>query len=360
MNEPATPCLVIDAAVVRRNLKRYADYVAQHGLGLRPHTKTHKSVKLARMQLDAGAVGLTVAKAGEAQVMAEAGDDLLMAYPAVDRPRCDALAELAKKVTVRVAIDSQAAAEALADAATRAGSTIGILVDIDVGGGRTGVQTPKDALALAQFVDQQAGLRLDGIMCYPGQVRGEPAAQTPALKQVDATLAETIDLWRQHGLAALIVSGGSTPTAMQSHLVTNLTEIRPGTYVYNDMKIVTGGYCTLDDCAARFACTVVSDAVPDQVVIDAGAKTLTYDSFGSGETLSHGYLVEYPEARVTKLSEEHGQVDMTKCDPRPRVGERVTVIPAHICPCVNLQDQVWWKENGELEALRIDARGKLS
>ena len=363
MNEPATPCLVIDAAVVRRNLKRYADYVGQHGLGLRPHTKTHKSVRLARMQLEAGAVGLTVAKAGEAQVMAEAGDDLLMAYPAVDRPRCQALAELAKTITIRVAIDSQAAAAALADAATGAGSTIGILVDIDVGGGRTGVQTPNDALALAQVVDQQAGLRLDGIMCYPGQVRGAPAEQTPALQQVDAILAETIELWREHGLAAGIVSGGSTPTAMQSHRVTNLTEIRPGTYVYNDMKIVTGGYCTLDDCAARFACTVVSDAVPGQVVIDAGAKTLTYDSYGSGDSgggLSHGYLVEYPQARVAKLSEEHGQVDVRRCDRRPRVGERVTVIPAHICPCVNLQDQVWWKENGELEALRIDARGKLS
>jgi D-serine deaminase-like pyridoxal phosphate-dependent protein len=158
------------------------------------------------------------------------------------------------------------------------------------------------------------------------------------------------------------VSGGSTPTAFTSHLVTSLTEMRPGTYVYNDMNTVHAGYCELDDCAARIVCTVVSDAVPGQVIIDAGGKTLTYDKCGPAPASGHGYIVEYPRAKITKLSEEHGQVDVSACDRAPRVGERVTVIPNHVCPCVNLQDAVWWVENGDgkAEPMPVDARGKLS
>src|SRR3954470_15954529 len=155
-----TPSIVIDAAVVRRNVERLADYARRHGLKLRPHTKTHKSVMLGRMQIEHGAVGLTVAKVGEAKVMTDAADDLLMAYPAVDPLRCGELAQLARGHTIRVGIDSRTAADALADAARSAGSTIGILVDLDVGLHRTGVQTPNDALALAQHISKQQGLRL--------------------------------------------------------------------------------------------------------------------------------------------------------------------------------------------------------
>ncbi len=337
-----------------------AEYVATHGLGLRPHTKTHKSQRLARMQLGAGAIGLTVAKLGEAQIMAEVGDDLLVAYPAVDPVRSAGVAKLARTVAVRVALDSHRAAEVLAGAAQVAGSTVGILVDVDVGMGRTGLQTPEQALALAQYVDAADGLRLDGIMCYPGHVWGDPDSQATALKGVSQKLAEVIALWRTNGLEAPIVSGGSTPTAMQSHLIPELTEIRPGTYVFNDMNEVHGGYATLDECAARIVCTVVSDAVPGQVVIDAGSKTLTSDRCLPALDSGYGYVVELPDARITALSEEHGQVDVTRCDSVPHVGDTVTVIPNHICPCVNLQDSAWWDDgDGVLEPLSIDARGKI-
>jgi D-serine deaminase-like pyridoxal phosphate-dependent protein len=336
-------------------------YGANHGIGIRPHTKTHKQRGISQQQIDAGAVGLTAAKLGEAEIMAEISNDILLAYPAVDPIRAAGVARLASSVTVRVAIDSMYAADAIARAAVTAGSTVGILVDVDIGMHRTGLQTPDEALSLAQHVDKENGLRLDGIMCYPGHVWASAELQGEMFEPISAKLAEVISLWAQHGLEAPIVSGGSTPTAYQSHLMPELTEIRPGTYVYNDMNIVHGGYCSLDDCAARIICTVVSDAVPDQIVIDAGSKTLTSDSCLKAPDSGFGHIVEYPDARISALSEEHGQVDTSKCMQRPRIGEQVSVIPNHICPCVNLQDAVWWVEPGEApKQISVDARGKIT
>ena len=361
MDTPATPALVIDSATVERNIKRLAVYADEQDLDVRPHTKTHKSRELAAAQLAAGALGLTVAKVGEAEVMSEVGSDLLVAYPAIDPARTERLAKLARHFTIRVAVDSVEAAEALAVAARRTSSTIGILVDIDVGQHRTGVQTSAASLKLAQFVDRVAGLRLDGIMCYPGQIWFPPAQQRPALEGVSDVLAEALDLWAKHGLEARAVSGGSTPTAYQSHLVPEYTEIRPGTYIFNDLNTARGGFCTLEDCAARIVATVVSTAVPGQFVLDAGTKTLTSDRCATAPESGHGLVCEYPDAKIVKLSEEHAQVDARDCQQAPKLGERVTVIPNHICPCINLQDSVWLREpDGRLEKLTIDARGKLS
>jgi D-serine deaminase-like pyridoxal phosphate-dependent protein len=356
-----TPALVIEPAAVKRNLKRLAAYGAEHHLGIRPHTKTHKSRMLARMQIEAGAVGLTMAKVGETEQMAAVFEDLLIAYPAVDIARTTRIAALAREKTLKVAIDTATALEALDRAARAAGSTIGILVDIDVGMHRTGVATAEESLKLAQQVDKAPGLRLDGIMCYPGHIGAPAAEQAALLAPVAALLQEAIDLWASHGLRAEIVSGGSTPTAYQSHLVAPYTEIRPGTYIFNDVNTVRGGFCEWQDCAARIVCTVVSDAVKNQFVIDAGTKTLTSDLCAPARDSGNGYVVEYPEARISRLSEEHGQVDVSQCERRPKVGDRVTVIPNHICPCVNLQDSLWWLEaDGSAHQIAVDARGMLS
>lgn len=361
MQELPTPALVIDGAKVRRNIERLAKYAAEHGIGVRPHTKTHKSRFVAGLQLSAGAIGLTIAKAGEAEELQSASDDLLMAYPAVDRFRCKRLAELARTRTVRVVVDSAFAVEALAAAATEASSTIGLLVELDVGMGRTGVTTPETGLKLAQQIDKTASVRLDGILCYPGQIWNRAAEQQAPLAAVSDKLQKTIDLWRGNGLEAKIVSGGSTPTAFRSHFVTQYTEIRPGTYVFNDMNTFRGGFCALDDCAAQIICTVVSTSMSDQVVLDGGTKTFTSDVCIPEPASGHGYMVEYPKARIARLSEEHGQVDMSQCEQRPRIGDRVSVIPNHICPCVNLQDAIWWREaGGSLQKITVDARGKLS
>jgi D-serine deaminase-like pyridoxal phosphate-dependent protein len=360
LNDLPTPALVIDATIVRRNLDRFAEYSRRHNLAIRPHTKTHKSRKLAAMQLESGCRGLTVAKVGEAEVMADVCDDLFLAYPALDSARTARIAKLAATKTVRVGIDSREAAQALGGAARSAGTKIGILVDFDVGLGRTGVQSPDATWRLAELVLQTDGLRLDGLMCYPGHIWNSSAEQVAPLREVAARLEVALGLWKQHGVEANIVSGGSTPTALQSHLVPQYTEIRPGTYIFNDLNTVRGGWASLDDCAARIVCTVISNAVPGQVVIDAGSKTLTSDRCVPAPDSGHGHLVEFPQAVVTKLSEEHGQVDVRNCDRPPQLGQRVTVIPNHICPCLNLQDAAWWLEDERLEPLPIDARGKLS
>jgi D-serine deaminase-like pyridoxal phosphate-dependent protein len=360
MNEPATPALIVDLPTVERNLRSMAEYAAAHRLALRPHSKTHKSLRLARLQMACGAVGLTVAKVGEADVMARAADDVLVAYPAVDVARCRALARLAAEHAISVALDSAQAIEAIGAAVSRAGSTVGILIELDAGFHRTGVQSPEASLALARRAAAAKGVRLDGLMIFPGHLSGIEG-QAEELARIGELLDRTIELWRRAGLEARIVSGGSTPTARRSHLLPSLTEIRPGTYIFNDMKTVAGGHVTVDDCAARVCCTVVSDAVPGAVVLDAGSKALSSELLHQSPDDAYGFVVEHPEGRVVRLSEEHGVVDVSRCGRRPKVGERVHVIPNHICTCVNLFDSMWLRHaDGDLEETPVDARGRLS
>jgi D-serine deaminase-like pyridoxal phosphate-dependent protein len=358
---PQTPALVIDESTVTRNLSRLASYAKQHRINIRPHTKTHKSLEMAHRQMAAGANGLTAAKVGEAEAMVRASDDILLAYPAVDASRCQRLATLAIDHTICVAVDSQFALQMLSAAANSAHTTIGILVDLDVGMHRTGVQSPKAALELAQAVAQTPSLRLDGLFYYPGHVWEPNGEQLKPLSTIAELLRETLSLWSHTGLSAPIVSGGSTPTAYQSHLISQTTEIRPGTYIYNDMNTVGGGYCALEDCAAKLICTVVSNAVPGKVVVDAGSKTLTSDRNITKPESGHGHVVEYPRAKITRLSEEHGELDIAACDCAPKIGERVHIIPNHICPCVNLQEAAWLRSaDGSLSRINIDTRGRLS
>ncbi len=361
LSDLPTPVLVIDATIVQRNIDRLASYASKHRLGVRPHTKTHKNREMAALQVAAGAIGLTMAKVGEVEELSDICDDLLIAYPTVDPSRVQRIAELARVHTLRVAIDTKYAADAIATAARSAGTTVGLLVEIDVGMGRVGVASPADALQLAQYVDSLKGVRLDGLTCYPGHIWDAADQQAKALGMVSVKLQETLDLWNRSGLQAGIVSGGSTPTAYQSHLVPQYTEIRPGTYIFNDLNEWRGGYASFDDCAARIIATVVSDAVPNQIVIDGGTKTFTSDLCHPAKDSGHGYIVEYPNAKITRLSEEHGQVDVSASEQRPKVGERVSVIPNHICPCVNLQDRIWLLESdGNVRPLCVDGRGKLS
>lgn len=361
-SEMPTPALLIDLPTVEHNVRKIAEYARSHGLDLRPHIKTHKSLPIARLQAQAGAKGLTVAKVGEAEVMSEVSDDLLVAYPLVDHARVQRIASLSERQTVRVAVDSTTACDAIAQATSRYGSTVGILVDVDVGFHRTGVQDAESALRIAEHVERADGLRLDGVMCFPGHLNSPPDQQGQELSKIDRKLGEVIDLWREHGLEARIVSGGSTPTARQSHLVSALTEIRPGTYVYNDWNSVAGGHCGVGDCAASVLCTAVSNAVPGKVVVDAGSKALTSDrNVHLGEAGGYGHVVGYPRARVVRLSEEHGEIDVTRCEDRPAIGDHLRIIPNHICPAVNLQEHFWLgHDDGSYERTSVDARGLLS
>jgi D-serine deaminase-like pyridoxal phosphate-dependent protein len=161
-------------------------------------------------------------------------------------------------------------------------------------------------------------------------------------------------------LSVSIISGGSTPTAFNSHLFEVVTEIRPGTYVFNDANTLLGGHCTLADCAARVVTTVVSNAVADQVVVDAGSKTMARDACLPQPSAGFGFVLEYPQARVRSINEEHGVLDVSDCSRRPRIGERISIIPNHICPAVNLSDMMWLRTtDGNLKHLPVDARGRV-
>jgi len=355
-----TPCLLIDSAVVERNIQRLADYCQTHGLALRPHAKTHKSLKIAQLQLAAGSRGLTAAKPGEALVMARLDAPLLIAYPPITTSCAAAIREVAERGDLLVALDSAEAVARLEAAAPPRGRRVGALVDVDIGLHRTGVAAPEHCVALAQRIAASPRLRFDGLFCYPGHIWAPVAEQGPPLAAADELVAAHRQALRDAGLEPAIVSGGSTPTAYQTHMMPSVTEIRPGTYVFNDRNTVAGGFCTLADCAVRILATVVSDAVAGQVVVDAGSKTLSSDRCIPAPTSGHGLVVEYPQATITHLSEEHGQVDVSRCQRRPAVGELLTIIPNHVCPTINLADSAWWLAAGdEPETIPIDARGMV-
>ncbi len=359
--ELPTPALTIDLDILERNLQRMADYCRRHGLGLRPHTKTHKVPEVGRMQIEHGAVGLTVAKVGEAEVMAAAGlDDILIAYPIWGDEKLRRIASLARERTVLLSLDNEATAEGLSRAASAAGATVGVLVEFDVGMRRCGVQPGPAAFELARKIEKMPGLKFRGLMTFPGNVWGTEADRENAAKQVAGLVEQTLEPFRKAGIEVEIVSGGSTPSASLTHKIPGITEIRPGTYVYNDLNTYYQGACKLEDCAARVVATVVSTAVPGRAMIDAGSKTLSSDALGSGPHTGHGYVVEAPDAALIKLNEEHGHLDITNSTRKFHVGEVVTVIPNHVCTCVNMHDEVFVVRKGEVEgSWKVAARGKV-
>jgi D-serine deaminase-like pyridoxal phosphate-dependent protein len=362
IDELETPAVVVDLDVMTANLQRMAGYARRSNLNLRPHTKTHKIPKIAQMQIESGCHGITVAKSGEAEVMATAGlDNILVAYPVFGQAKTTRLAQLALGKRIIVAIDSIVTAQALSAAACNAGSTIDLLVEIDAGMRRCGVASPEEAETLAAAIEKLPGVRFAGITFYPGHIWEPPSEQGPALQQISAKLNAVLDLLSRRGLACEIVSGGSTPSAYNSHLIGGLTEIRPGTYVLNDRNTVGVGACTLDDCALRVLVTVVSNAVHGRAVIDGGSKTFSGDRWHAGDRTGFGYVVEEPDIAFEAMSEEHGHLDVSKSARIPRVGERLSVVPNHVCACINMHDRIWYHRNGVVEgAWQVAARGKVA
>jgi D-serine deaminase-like pyridoxal phosphate-dependent protein len=356
-----TPALVVDLEVMERNLRRVADYTRQHGLRLRPHTKTHKSTRIGSLQLKLGAVGLTVAKVSEGEVMLGADPpDLLVAYPIIGRPKLKRLTALARKTRVTVALDSPAAAMQLSEAAGAAQVEIGVLAEADVGLGRVGVSPGEPLLRLAQYIEKLPHLRLEGITFYPGQIKDLEATGMRALTQVGELLRSILADFRAAGVEVKIVSGGSTPTLFHSHELDGLTEIRPGTYVFNDINTVRSGGCSLEDCAASILATVVSTARPGQMIVDGGSKTFSSDRLANPAEVTFGYVVEAPAARFHKMNEEHGYVDITRAEREFSIGDRVHIIPNHICVAVNLHEQVYGIRGDHVEEVwKVEGRGKL-
>lgn len=334
-----TPAPVVDLDRLDRNIDRVADYARSHGLALRPHVKTHKSPRVAAAQVAAGAAGLTCATPREAEVMQAASGDLLVAYPPVDPARAARIARLeADRVTV--ALDSAEAIDAMSRAAADAGRTVRIYVELDLGMRRVGVPTATEAVALARRVTDARSLEYAGIAFYPGHVRQDVEEQDAAVRIVAEELSAAVAELAAEGLTPATVSGGSTPTLWRSHEMGPVTEIRPGTYVYNDRTTATIGACDWEDCALTVLATVVSTAVPRQAVIDAGVKSLGREPIRGAAGEGFGALLEHPEVLVRGLSEEHGILDLSRTSWQPRVGDRVRVVPNHVCVVVHLFDEI--------------------
>lgn len=361
IEELETPAIVVDLDVLERNISSLADYCSRSGLNLRPHTKTHKIPEIARMQVAAGARGITVAKVGEAEVMAAAGmDDILVHYPVLGKEKLESLATLARDRKIVIAIDSIVTAEAISSAAAAVGSRIHLLVEFDSGMRRCGVGTPEEAETLAKAISRLPGVNFAGITTFPGHIWAAPDQQAGPLAEVSAMISEIKSRLQRSGLPCEIVSAGSTPTARNSHLVEGLTETRPGTYVFNDRNTAGMGACTWDDCALHVLVTVVSTAVKGRAIVDGGSKTFSGDRCLSGDKTGFGRVVEHPEVDFTAMSEEHGHMDLGASDYSAKVGDRLTIIPNHVCPCVNMHDTIHYHRNGQVEgSWAVAARGKV-
>jgi D-serine deaminase-like pyridoxal phosphate-dependent protein len=371
---PATPAVLVDEARLDQNLRAMAGRAAGRGLSLRPHAKTHKSVEIARRQLGHGAAGISVATLGEAETFADAGlAEVFVAYPLwVDLDRVPRLRALAGRIQLMAGVDSLASLHQLAKA-VRGHAELRVLIEVDCGLRRSGV-APADAGRIAGAA-ARAGLAVEGVFTFPGHSYA-PGMPAQAAADEAAALAAAAASLAAAGLPCPVRSGGSTPSASETIRASHtssasqtsggadgqgsgaVTELRPGVYAFNDAQQVILGSCTLDEVALSVLATVVSTPAPDRFVLDAGAKVLGYDR--PAWTPGHGLLPAFPDATVTGLWEHHA-VAATGSGPRPAVGDRVVVIPNHVCTTVNLVSDLHVVQDGQVTGRwPVDARGRNS
>jgi D-serine deaminase-like pyridoxal phosphate-dependent protein len=357
-----TPDVVLDLDTVRANIARIAALARETGVTVRPHTKTHKLPQIARIQLEAGAAGVQVAKLGEAEVMAGAGiEDILVGYPLVGKRKLDRLADLAGRVSVSVTVDSEVVALGISRMAAARGLTIPVLLELDSGMHRLGVPPGPDAVELAERVAALDGIELIGVFTHEGHVYTQAvdaAEQERMTLEACAAAVETAEQIRSRGIGADVVSVGSAATFRHAIRCPGVTEVRPGTYVFNDRSQLAQGSAGPADLAAFIVTTVVARPAPDRIVIDAGTKVLTSDrmlvpdpppTFGS----VHGH----DDWDVVRLSEEHGVVSVPG-DARVQIGDRLAVVPNHVCPTINLANYVTVAQGGRFaDRWPVAARG---
>jgi D-serine deaminase-like pyridoxal phosphate-dependent protein len=283
------------------------------------------------------------------EVFADAGvaDDVLLTFNVLGRQKTDRLMALSRRLRrLAVVLDNEVVARGLSEAAEHHRGEVPFLIECDTGFGRNGVQSPDAAFELARTAMKLPGLRFEGLMTFPN--RGPETA---------AFLARALELFGRAGIAVPVVSGGGTPAIFGAQELPMLTEHRAGTYIYNDVMVVASGTATWDDCAMRVRATVVSRPTDTRAVIDAGTKVLTSDQY---TVKGYGHLMEYPEATVTGLSEEHGVVDLSGCRERPAVGDVVSVVPNHCCVVSNMVDEVYGVRGGAVEVTwPVAARGTV-
>lgn len=353
-----TPALLVDLPRLRRNLAAMQALADAAGVALRPHTKTHKSPAIARMQVEAGARGITVAKVGEAEVMVEAGfDDIFIAYPLVGEVKYRRLLPLMERARIAVAADSLDGVRMLSDFFGPRGVRLPVLVEIDTGFRRTGVQTDEEALALARAVAEAPGLLFGGLMEFGGHAYGACSEEERRTigEAEGARLGGLAARLSDIGLPPPVVSTGSTPSMPFVGHVPGVTEVRPGVYVFGDLKQAELGTIRREECALTVLATVVSNPAPGRYILDSGTKALSSDHYSSW---TFGELKEYPGAIIARASEEHGIIEAAALP--LRVGDKVEVIPNHACATCNMHDELYVVEEGRVvDVWPVAARGKF-
>jgi D-serine deaminase-like pyridoxal phosphate-dependent protein len=352
-----TPAPIVLVDVMQDNIDRMQAFAARHNLDVRPHVKTHKCVEIGRRQLKAGAVGITAGNVGEAEVFAAAGfDDIFLAYPiwpsGTKGPR---IRKLAETIRLRVGVDNVAAINALADAMGTEPDRLQVVIEVDCGARRSGA--PAGAAGDLALAARNRGLVPVGVFTYPGHGSAGPDARKRAAHDQDAALTTAVRSLSAVGVTAEVVSAGSTPT-VEFSTGSVITEIRPGEYVFNDLNNTRLGACTQDQIALFVAGTVVSDWVPDQVILDIGTKALGRE--GSPE-IGYGAIAG-TTAVLSKLNEYHGFLPLPAGGFRPGIGTVLPVVPNHVCPVVvNFEEYIVTDSAGtSLERWPVDARGFLN
>ena len=340
-----TPAVVCDLDTLERNLQETAASCRDVGIPLRSHTKSHKIPEIAHMQLASGAVGICCQKVGEAEVMVAAGvTDILLPFNIVGASKVERLLRLSRRgATIAVSVDSLATAQGISDVARQTGGSVRVLIEMDTGSKRCGVQSPAAAVALGQAIVDLPGIDLQGVMTYPSR------------PEIQAFLEETAAGFRAAGLPLQVMSGGGTGAEAVSKAL-GCTEHRAGSYVWEGLtRIRTSDDLNAERCPLHIICTVVSVPAPGRIIIDGGMKT-----FCSYPPTPYGYCVEHPELKIYAMSIEHGHVDVSRSSHQFQVGERLTWIPLHQEMALNLHDELVGYRGEQVEVVwPVWGRGKV-
>lgn len=358
-----TPTLLLDIEQLDRNIDNIMQFAKENGVAYRPHIKTHKSTNIAKRQMAAGAVGLTVATVGEAEVMANAGiPSVLLAYPIIKHEKLERILPLLDQTEIIITVDSAEQATVLNNFFKKHNQKLQVWIKVNTGLNRCGVEPDKEVLKLAQHIQSLSQLELTGIFTHAGH--SYAATTEAAIVDIATYEAEAIvssaDCCEKAGIKIPNRSIGSTPTFKIGGKITGITEIRPGNAVFYDMIQVGLGAATIKECALTVLASVGS-IKSDRIVIDAGSKTLNLDkgAHGNENVVGHGYIKEYPELVLARLSEEHGIIE-TNYPESVTLGEELTIIPNHACTVANLFNTYTIHRNGKvIDYWDVDARGRI-
>lgn len=361
IEELETPAVLVDLDVLDQNLRKKADQARAAGVKLRPHTKTHKSIWLAKEQLKYGAAGITVAKLGEAEVMAEGGiDDILVAFPIVGSKKLERLRRLLERgIKVTVSTDDVEVARGLSELGQSMGRKIPLYVDVNSGLGRCGLEPGEPTVQLVKRIAALSGVEVAGLMTHSGHAYGKLTddAKREVARNEAEDLVRTKQLLQQEGIEIREVSVGSTPTSDYIGEQKDVTEMRPGAYVFGDRSQIAIGSITEENCAMHVLATVVSIPRPGTIIIDAGSKTFGSDL--NAHLPGYATLRGNPEVYVERLSEEHGNVRVPE-HMQFAIGDVLQFVPNHCCATTNLHDHLIGVRGGKYECdIRVDARGKI-